>query len=149
MGRVRGAIFERAVWGWWNGVVWRWKVEVVGRQRLDEEIVLFLVDSWPWIEFWGCEVLVVEFGTTMVRWMDERDVVSKPEMLASISLPFVEARACLMSPRCLEILALLETKKPFSIRSLESLRIFSLFCLGFLASARHVGSECLVVEVLN
>ena len=47
--------------------------------------------------------------------VDERDVVSKPEMLASISLPFVEARACLMSPRCLEILALLETKKPFSI----------------------------------
>ena len=35
--------------------------------------------------------------------VDERDVVSKPEMLASISLPFVEARACLMSHAVLRI----------------------------------------------
>ena len=53
--------------------------------------------------------------------VDERNVLSRPEMLASISLPFVEARACLMRLRCLEILALLETKNTFLTRSLECL----------------------------
>jgi hypothetical protein len=53
--------------------------------------------------------------------VDERDVVSKPEVRASISLPFVGARACLMRLRCLEILGLIETKKTFLTRSLECL----------------------------
>jgi hypothetical protein len=48
-------------------------------------------------------------------------VVSKPEVRASISLPFVGARACLMRLRCLEILGLIETKKTFLTRSLECL----------------------------
>jgi hypothetical protein len=45
--------------------------------------------------------------------VDERDVVSKPEVLASISLPFVEARAWLMRPRCLENLGPLRQRSHF------------------------------------
>ena len=75
--------------------------------------------------------------------MDERDVVSEPEMMASISLPFVEARACSNEPRCLESLGLLETKNMFLTRGLERPADL-LFVLSWsLASACHVGFECL------
>jgi len=55
----------------------------------EEELIPFRMTWWPWIEVWNCEMLVLEldFHDEVV---DERDVVSKPEMMASISLPFVK-----------------------------------------------------------
>jgi hypothetical protein len=77
--------------------------------------------------------------------VDERNVVSKPEMLAGISLPFVEARAWLMR-FTLSHFRVPETKNTFLTRSLECLEtlFFVLsWTFGEYIAMWHVVAGCL------